>query len=72
MSKIVALLGLGILLYIGGCLPDTDPAPMANVNPQPCYQAAGAQLSPQWAQLNKVQRAALAFSVINACEGGQP
>lgn len=71
MSKVVLLLVICIVLYIGGCLPATDPAPISNVNSQPCYQAAGAQLSPQWAQLNKAQRVAMAFTVINACEGGQ-
>lgn len=71
MSKVVLLLVICIGLYIAGCFPSTDPAPISNVNPQPCYQAAGAQLSPQWAQLNKAQRVAMAFTVINACEGGQ-
>lgn len=34
-----------------------------------CYADAQAQLSPQWADANRLERAVVAMQVINTCEG---
>lgn len=66
-----------IVLAMGGCFGNVGGA-KGNASMQPvidtkaCYADAQQQLSPQWANASKLDRAIAAFTVITTCEGNQP
>jgi len=70
-GKTIAIILVAILaLYAGGCLDRGDDVQTAPaINSQACYSDAQAQLSPQWAGANKLDRAVAILTVINVCEG---
>ena len=62
-----------IILAMGGCFGSVgDRTETPSAAQTGCYGQATAQLSPQWAGANTLDRAAAAFSVIGICEGNQP
>jgi len=70
MKPVYFVLVAIFLAYLGGCMP--DPGTAASVTTEQskaCYADAQQQLSPQWANASKLDRAIAAFTVITTCEG---
>lgn len=70
------LIGAGLVFVLWSCsgvnaAPATV-ATMAPANNGACYDAALAAVRDEWAQLSRLQRAALGAQAIQICEGGQP
>ena len=76
-KTILIVLCAAVVLYTQGCF-DAVGGAKGNASMQPtidskaCYADAQQQLSPQWANASKLDRAIAAFTVITTCEGNQP
>ena len=76
-KTILIVLCAVVILYTQGCF-DAIGGGKGNASMQPpidskaCYADAQQQLSPQWANASKLDRAIAAFTVITTCEGNQP
>lgn len=71
---IVILLAVCAYFYMSSssvAAPQNVPATPPTLSGQPCYDEASSIVAPDWAGMNRIQRAVLAIQVINECEGGR-
>lgn len=77
-KTILIVLCAVVVLYAQGSFDSVGGGGKGNASIQPvidskaCYADAQQQLSPQWANASKLDRAIAAFTVITTCEGNQP
>lgn len=74
-KTILIVVLVAVALYVQGCFDAIGGAKgqqsmQPTINTKACYADAQQQLSPQWANASKLDRAAAILSVITTCEGG--
>jgi hypothetical protein len=76
-TTILIVLCAAVVLYTQGCFDAIggskgQQSMQPTIDSKACYADAQQQLSPQWANASKLDRAIAAFTVITTCEGNQP
>ena len=74
-KTILIVMCAAVVLYTQGCFDAIGGAKgqqsmQPTIDTKACYADAQQQLSPQWANASKLDRAIAAFTVITTCEGG--